>query len=119
MRYLKLAGPALAPVLDKIREAGDVRPNPLLSVGFAAVDEEGNVKAQILVHSVCMAEYTLAEKGYGHCLVPLFKMAHEFVEQSGVERVLMHTDSRPMEKMLARINAKPWPVKLWQLLRSK
>jgi len=119
LKYLKLAGPALYPVLDKIEEAGEPKPNPLLSVGFVAVDDDGNVKAQILVHSVCMAEYTLAEPGFGHCLGPLFQMAHEFVQKSGVPRVLMHTDSKAMERMLKRVKARPWPVKMWQLLRGK
>ncbi len=117
IRYIKLEGKELEPVLLKIEEMTQVKPDAL--VGFVAVDDENNVKAEIVIQMVCLAEPAIAEPGYGHCLGPLFAEAYKFIQDSEIKRVVMHTEHRAMERMLDRAKARPWTVKMWQLLRGK
>jgi hypothetical protein len=119
MRYLKLAGGYLKPLSDKMVERGEVALNPILSVGFVAVDDEDIIRAEIVIQSVCMVEPAKADEGYGNCLAPLFRMANDFIQESGVPRVIMHTEHRGMAAMLRRAKAKLWPVTMYQWYRKE
>lgn len=118
MRYLKLVGSALEPLLVKMMARDEPMPDPFDSVGFVAMDDEGNIKAEIVVQRVYMAEPAKADEGYGNCLSPLFKMAEDYIREIEAPRVIMHTEHRGMVAMLKRAKAKLWPVTMYQWFRG-
>ncbi len=116
MNYRVLTGENLEPLLEKMRSRGEPVPDKRLCAAFVAQEGE-RIVAELMIQKVDLIEPVTAEPGYGHVLGELFQMAQEFIEQSNVNRVLMHPEHRVMKRWLHRIKASPF-AEFWQWLRE-
>lgn len=98
--------PNMKKIMDYLESKGEPKPNEVLSVAFTA-EEDGEIKALIMVQSIPLCEPAHAEEGFGEHLHHLFETAKEFIWSSKATRVIMHTSNRAMEVMLKRSGARP------------
>ena len=101
-----------------LRALGQFPTNPLLSVAHTAESADGDIHAVAVIHSLPIVEPFHADPGYGFTLGELFNLTEGFLLQSGAPRVLMHTEHRAMQRMLLQAGAEPWPVSMYQWLRT-
>jgi predicted N-acetyltransferase YhbS len=104
MEIRTVAGPSFEKLAKHLIETGQSVPNPILSVGFIAEDEEGNIVGHIIVHSVPIVEYLKVDEAYqGSGLgFELMEKAKEFIVESKCKYLLMHTGHKTMERILKK-----------------
>lgn len=102
-KYTLCAGPTIGRIQDILAEMGEPPCNPILSVGWIAEDDEGNVHGVIVIQSIPLVEPCVGEDA--EVVKQLFSLAEEFIKESGAPRMLAHTSHRGMQAMLLRKGA--------------
>lgn len=104
MKYTLCAGPTIGRIQDALKLIGEPPCNPVLSVGWIAEDEAGEIHGMIVVQSIPLVEPCVGEDA--DVVKNLFMLAEEFIKSSGAPRMLAHTSHRGMQAMLIRKGAK-------------
>lgn len=110
INFKQYAGPTFVKVAEYLESIHEPQPNPMLCIGFAAEDNEGNIRALSVIQSLPVIEPFTAQPGYGQHLGKLFEMTQEFIKGSDARRVLMHTSEPAMMRIINRIKPSPWPM---------
>lgn len=101
--YTFHAGPTMQEVAEHLISLGQAVPNPMLSVGFLAKDDEGKIKGVLCIQSLPLCEPCEGETG--EIVRELFSRAEEWIKESRAPRVLMHSGHPAMKIMLRRKGA--------------
>ena len=108
MRIRMVAGPTLADLAQYIDDAP--LPNPLLSVGWLAEDDDGKFLGRIVLHSVPVIGFLKVEPGQNGLASELIERAQAFVIESGAKCCLVHTEHPAVEKIAKRNGCKEVPM---------
>lgn len=92
-------------VSEYLLSIGEPLPNPMLSVGWLARNEHGEVEGIMVVQSLPLCEPCMGTSS--EIVRNLFSHAEKWIKESLAPRVLMHTSHPAMKMMLKRKGAEP------------
>ena len=108
MRIRMVAGPSMKELAEHITDAP--LPNPLLSVGWIAEEDDGTFIGRIVLHSVPVIGYLKVEPGHNGLASDLIERATQFVINSNAQCVLMQTEHPAIEKIAKRHGCREMPL---------
>ena len=109
MTFETIAGEDFVPIAEKLVDMEQPLPNPNLPhMAFVVRDDRGDLKGLAVLSCVALIEpfFVNGEPDGGMTSARLFAYVEQFIKDSGVHRLLMHTGHPLMAKMIERAEGK-------------